>query len=973
MYHHAKPENEILETDGGKGRFQTPVQEVDEEEEAGEEVEADGEEEVDDEEGWRGAKNIEKDTGAGREPEGRAEEDEDSDKHMGDLEGELDEDVTSGEEDECMDEDSPPLQSMPRSRWSLREKQPGSAQKRKISSYKALSSKKGRKKTKKDEWNSAQQPGENQHSITLENKTQCEVILGHEIAAYDINGLEHKFRPRLNLRADVSLVQAFAEDVQRIYVEADSGQRVPLHVHCSKNPENKRSVLQGFTKSQFDRLKPQELQQVLRSHHLVISNENVPLSFDEQGLKTLEKTMTSLISIEDQSISAEVTSDYNREKIGTLAQLLAASSQEKGPNLSALDFPMSLCGVTRSTYSSELEAWFETQDRPFCRNATYPVSNMYWGTATTTGVRSWLRINCEGRATKICVRSGAQWVVLGRPALRDDDMNTVQPDHHFFSGFAAEDATSGEWEYEAVYLAAGTTLIMKPNTPHMPKHPIRYVLWNRTLSSNGRNSTHLPNLSDIDGVVEFLNPLPHWHIRQTEMASLRMEQYDDNTIPKEDRRRIVYGRGLALELIRWLDSRYILQKAEEDEENSSHPSGNVDDEENIMTIQDFELHYLIRQGICIATYNKQWLQEQEERADGGMDVDEAEVDDAQEQEEDEGYKQKEVPIPSSALEQQLKWAMTAVPWMNDTWGKFSKDLEAESSEGSHDMDMRCQGTKKFNPVRRPAPDPSYQPWSFQEIYDNGLTPGDDCYFLGEELFWPVVTNKTRTRAPKRRLDDSSANPPKEQKDACDLTSPPSREFVPASPPIWPAVLPSPPPTKEVTPASPPRPPSNLTGLVPPATTPATQFLGNYSNELTRGRPHGADSHLTAHIFCEQGHYIGGIHLFPDGRPPTFRWRRFDSMWSWRTIWSMRRRMIPIWYLTIYQAVLILEVWFLAFRHQWQNFAPIIVLVPLFFGVGAWVQPVGRARYEFHKHLNYSTSLHHWLLGGVAGLNRNPEA
>jgi hypothetical protein len=25
MYHHAKPENEILETDGGKGRFQTPV------------------------------------------------------------------------------------------------------------------------------------------------------------------------------------------------------------------------------------------------------------------------------------------------------------------------------------------------------------------------------------------------------------------------------------------------------------------------------------------------------------------------------------------------------------------------------------------------------------------------------------------------------------------------------------------------------------------------------------------------------------------------------------------------------------------------------------------------------------------------------------------------------------------------------------------------------------------------------------
>jgi bifunctional DNA-binding transcriptional regulator/antitoxin component of YhaV-PrlF toxin-antitoxin module len=252
-------------------------------------------------------------------------------------------------------------------------------------------------------------------------------------------------------------------------------------------------------------------------------------------------------------------------------------------------------------------------------------------------------------------------------------------------------------------------------------------------------------LSDIDGVVEFLT-LCHIGILfnvldrrsyptrgQTEMASLRMEQYDDNTIPKEDRRRIVYGRGLALELIRWLDSRYILQKAEEDEENSSHPSGNVDDEENIMTIQDFELHYLIRQGICIATYNKQWLQEQEERADGGMDVDEAEVDDAQEQEEDEGYKQKEVPIPSSALEQQLKWAMTAVPWMNDTWGKFSKDLEAESSEGSHDMDMRCQGTKKFNPVRRPAPDPSYQPWSeafvFSILNDRELTksirlPGD---------------------------------------------------------------------------------------------------------------------------------------------------------------------------------------------------------------------------------------------------------
>lgn len=277
-------------------------------------------------------------------------------------------------------------------------------------------------------------------------------------------------------------MQAFAKEVKRIYVKVDD-RCVPLHVRRLNDPKDNQSILRGFTKSEFERLKPRELQQLFRFHHLVISDDNSALSFDEQALKTLEKTMTSLISVQgekisssaflyqhltlpiDQSIPAEKNSYRNQEKIGTLAQLLAASSQEGGPNVNIPDFPMSLCGVTRSVYSSELEAWFETQDRPFCKNITYPTSDMYWGAAGTTGARGWLHIDCEGGATKICVRSGAKWIVLGRPAFYDEDEKNVQPDHRFFSslhlftgGFAVNDATSSVWDYEAVYLPAGTTL-----------------------------------------------------------------------------------------------------------------------------------------------------------------------------------------------------------------------------------------------------------------------------------------------------------------------------------------------------------------------------------------------------------------------------------------------------------------------------------------------------------------------------------
>lgn len=190
------------------------------------------------------------------------------------------------------------------------------------------------------------------------------------------------------------------------------------------------------------------------------------------------------------------------------------------------------------------------------------------------------------------------------------------------------------------------------------------------------------------------------------MASLRMEQYDDNMIPKEDRKRFAYGRGLSLELIRWLTSRYILQKMdnsdEEDEENS-------DNEENLMTIQDFQLRYLIRQGLCIISYNKQWLQEQEDRNQDTDGDDEMEVDGMQE----EDHQQNEIVISSSALERQLGWAMTTVPWMDGNWDDALKHTAAESAKGtkSNDVDMQCEGSKKFKPVRRPASDLSYQPWS----------------------------------------------------------------------------------------------------------------------------------------------------------------------------------------------------------------------------------------------------------------------
>jgi hypothetical protein len=100
------------------------------------------------------------------------------------------------------------------------------------------------------------------------------------------------------------LVQAFAEEVERIYVKADDGRRVPLHVRRLNNSKDNQSILLGFTKDGFKSLKTRDLLQLFQYHHFVVSGETPVLSFDEQGLKTLEKTMTSLVSVQGEKLSS---------------------------------------------------------------------------------------------------------------------------------------------------------------------------------------------------------------------------------------------------------------------------------------------------------------------------------------------------------------------------------------------------------------------------------------------------------------------------------------------------------------------------------------------------------------------------------------------------------------------------------------------------------------------------------------------
>jgi hypothetical protein len=163
---------------------------------------------------------------------------------------------------------------------------------------------------------------------------------------------------------------------------------------------------------------------------------------------------------------------------------------------------------------------------------------------------------------------------------------------------------------------------------------------------------HLSDLTTMPGLLDFLtlcnmgilfnvlDTRTYGTPGQSYIDSLRIDQYDYNTIPDDDRRKFVYARGLSLELVHWLNCRLIVKCVE-------------DDPQGILEIEDLHTHRITQQGLFMLQYLAKWTEEETMKDDSHFPV-----------------------IDKGALEKQLQWAMHTVPWISTSW----KDTLKENAE-----------------------------------------------------------------------------------------------------------------------------------------------------------------------------------------------------------------------------------------------------------------------------------------------------
>lgn len=157
--------------------------------------------------------------------------------------------------------------------------------------------------------------------------------------------------------------------------------------------------------------------------------------------------------------------DYSIQgKICTLKEFLELADKPDGRILNALNFPLSLAGVSPSPFSSEVEAYLATKGRPFCKDEDrYPTSDNFWGLAAHEGARHWSHIDAGGTCTKFKIKDGGKYFIVARNKIPNDPQSRPNHAHltsnHAFTGhFAVDEPNSAVWDYEAFYLLPGDEL-----------------------------------------------------------------------------------------------------------------------------------------------------------------------------------------------------------------------------------------------------------------------------------------------------------------------------------------------------------------------------------------------------------------------------------------------------------------------------------------------------------------------------------
>ncbi|KAJ3507190.1 hypothetical protein NLJ89_g6444 [Agrocybe chaxingu] len=257
----------------------------------------------------------------------------------------------------------------------------------------------------------------------------------------------------------------FVEDTERFLrivdcVRASTVYGQPLFV---AEPSN--SVIKVLSRSEFNAMRTQEVQSLFRSQNIVVRDLNPTVSvFDRDALLELARDDQQL-SVSDLSIEVRDGDLSSRLRSATIDDILLHANSD-GKSLNALDIPMEDSVRPPSSLSSDVWAWKHTVGLKLCkRTDRFPSAAMRWALVSTSGAHSPWHVDCDGLCTMVRVQSGCKWWVIARPK-EELHLEAFCDVDTYLNSFDIESANNDRWDLEAILLTPGSTLFMRPNTPH---------------------------------------------------------------------------------------------------------------------------------------------------------------------------------------------------------------------------------------------------------------------------------------------------------------------------------------------------------------------------------------------------------------------------------------------------------------------------------------------------------------------------
>jgi hypothetical protein len=133
---------------------------------------------------------------------------------------------------------------------------------------------------------------------------------------------------------------------------------------------------------------------------------------------------------------------------------------KSGKILLVSNISMPRASVELSHYASDVYAWNETEDEPYCKeDQPVPTRDIRWGRAALEGAFAPWQLIPEGFGAVLEVKTGAEWLIVARPpSVNDDEYEPVTGYFSRLSIFLADfqSRSSNKWHVEAILLTVGS-------------------------------------------------------------------------------------------------------------------------------------------------------------------------------------------------------------------------------------------------------------------------------------------------------------------------------------------------------------------------------------------------------------------------------------------------------------------------------------------------------------------------------------